>query len=45
MSHDKTLQTDVLAELDWEPAVNAAHIGVSAKAGLCKVRMAGTTST
>ncbi len=34
MSHDKTLQNEVLAELDWEPAVNAAHIGVSAKAGV-----------
>ena len=34
MSHDKTLQTEVLAELDWEPAVNAAHIGVSAQAGV-----------
>jgi osmotically-inducible protein OsmY len=34
MSHDKALQDDVLAELDWEPRVNAAHIGVSAKAGV-----------
>lgn len=34
MSNDKTLQEDVQAELDWEPRVNAAHIGVSAKAGV-----------
>jgi osmotically-inducible protein OsmY len=34
MSTDKTLQNDVLSELDWEPRVNAAHIGVSATAGV-----------
>jgi hypothetical protein len=30
MLPDKTLQHDVLAELEFEPRVNAAHIGVSA---------------
>jgi BON domain len=34
MSTDKTLQSDVQSELDWEPRVNAAHIGVSARAGV-----------
>jgi BON domain len=34
MSTDKTLQSDVQCELDWEPRVNAAHIGVSARAGV-----------
>jgi osmotically-inducible protein OsmY len=33
MMTDKQLQDDVLDELHWEPAVNAAHIGVSAKQG------------
>jgi osmotically-inducible protein OsmY len=28
---DATLQNDVIAELEWEPGVNAAHIGVSAR--------------
>jgi osmotically-inducible protein OsmY len=34
MSQDKILRDDVLAELDWEPRVNASHIGVSANAGV-----------
>ena len=34
MSTDKTLQNDVQSELDWEPRVNAANIGVSAHAGV-----------
>ncbi|NEU14925.1 BON domain-containing protein [Methylobacterium sp. BTF04] len=34
MTTDKTLQANVLAELDWEPSVNAAHIGVTAKDGI-----------
>jgi hypothetical protein len=34
MTMDETLQADVLAELGWEPSVTAAHIGVTAKAGL-----------
>ena len=31
---DTDLQRDVLDELKWEPAVNAAHIGVSVKDGI-----------
>ncbi|MCJ2039098.1 BON domain-containing protein [Methylobacterium sp. J-059] len=34
MTMDKTLQTNVLAELSWEPSVTAAHIGVTAKDGV-----------
>lgn len=34
MSNDSRLQSDVLAELKWEPSVNAAHVGVSANAGV-----------
>lgn len=30
---DKKLQTDVLNELNWQPGVDAAHIGVSAQDG------------
>jgi len=34
MQTDTELQSDVLDELKWEPAVNAAHIGVSVKQGV-----------
>jgi osmotically-inducible protein OsmY len=34
MSNDTELKTSVLAELKWEPSVNAAHIGVTAKDGV-----------
>ena len=34
MSEDSHLQQSVLAELSWEPSVDAAHIGVTAKAGV-----------
>lgn len=34
MSDDKHLKQAVLDELKWEPSVNAAHIGVSAKDGV-----------
>lgn len=34
MKTDLDLQRDVLAELKWEPSVNAAHIGVSAQDGV-----------
>ena len=34
MSNDSQLKTDVLAELKWEPSVDAAHIGVIAKNGV-----------
>jgi VCBS repeat-containing protein len=34
MKTDSELQRDVLAELTWEPSVQAQHIGVSAKDGV-----------
>ena len=34
MSSDSDLKTAVLAELKWEPSVNAAHIGVTTHAGI-----------
>ena len=34
MSHDSQLQQAVLYELAWEPSVTAAHIGVTANAGV-----------
>ena len=34
MSEDKQLKQAVLDELQWEPSVNAAHIGVTAKDGV-----------
>lgn len=34
MSHDSELQKAVTAELGWEPSVIAAHIGVTANAGI-----------
>ena len=34
MSDDKRLKQAVLDELLWEPSVNAAHIGVTAKDGV-----------
>jgi hypothetical protein len=33
MSDDKNLKQAVLDELAWDPSVNAAHIGVTAKDG------------
>lgn len=33
MSHDDQLQKAVLAELNWEPSITAAHIGVTAENG------------
>jgi osmotically-inducible protein OsmY len=33
MSHDNQLQKAVLAELNWEPSITAAHIGVTAENG------------
>ena len=33
MSHDDQLQKAVLAELNWEPSITAAHIGVTAESG------------
>jgi osmotically-inducible protein OsmY len=34
MSDDKRLKQDVLAELAWDPSVNEAHIGVTARDGV-----------
>jgi len=34
MSDDKKLKQAVLDELKWEPSVNAAHIGVTARTGI-----------
>jgi osmotically-inducible protein OsmY len=34
MTHDGDLQLAVLAELNWEPSIVAAHIGVTAQAGI-----------
>ncbi|MHC5544392.1 BON domain-containing protein, partial [Singulisphaera rosea] len=34
MKDDKTLQSDVLDELQWEPSVDAAEIGVTAREGV-----------
>jgi osmotically-inducible protein OsmY len=34
MSSDTQLQISVLAELEWEPSITAAHIGVAANGGI-----------
>lgn len=34
MKTDMDLKQDILDELDWEPSVNAAHVGVSVKDGI-----------
>lgn len=34
MVSDRALQQDVLDELEFEPSLNAAHIGVTAKDGV-----------
>jgi osmotically-inducible protein OsmY len=43
MKTDSELQRDVLDELRWEPSVDAAHIGVSAKDGV--VTLSGHVSS
>lgn len=43
MSHDKQLKQSVLDELKWEPSVNAADIGVTAKDGI--VTLMGSVGT
>ena len=40
---DGDLQEDVLHELEWEPSVDAAHIGVAAKDGV--VTLSGSVSS
>jgi len=39
MKTDAQLQLDVIAELKWEPSVNAAQVGVKIKSGI--VTLAG----
>ena len=34
MKTDSQLQRDVMTELEWEPRIDAAHIGVAAKDGV-----------
>jgi len=43
MKTDAQLQLDVIAELKWEPSVNAAQIGVEVKDGI--VTLAGHVSS
>ena len=43
MKTDKQVQKDVIAELSWEPSVNAAQIGVEVKDGI--VTLAGHVSS
>lgn len=43
MKTDAQLQQDVIAELKWEPSINAAQIGVEVKDGI--VTLAGHVST
>ena len=43
MKTDKQVQQDVIAELSWEPSVNAAQIGVEVKDGI--VTLAGHVGT
>ena len=39
MKTDVQVQQDVIAELNWEPSINAAQIGVEVKQGI--VTLAG----
>lgn len=34
MKSDSQLQKEVGAELEWDPAINAAHVGVTVKDGV-----------
>jgi osmotically-inducible protein OsmY len=45
MSNDDHLQRAVLAELNWEPGVTAAHIGVAADADAGAVTLTGHVET
>ena len=38
MPNDAHLQLSVLAELEWEPSITAAHIGVAANGGIRNCR-------
>jgi osmotically-inducible protein OsmY len=43
MKTDTQLQSDVIAELSWEPSINAEDIGVEVKDGI--VTLAGHVGT
>jgi osmotically-inducible protein OsmY len=43
MQPDKQLQHDVLAELEWEPSIDATHIGVTVSDGT--VTLSGNVGT
>lgn len=43
MKTDSRLQHDVLAQLEWEPSVEASHIGVAAENGV--VTLSGSVAT
>ena len=43
MSHDQQLKQPALDELNWEPSVNAAHIGVTAQDGV--ITLTGNVET
>ena len=43
MSNDNHLQTSVIAELNWEPSIKAAHIGVAANDGV--ITLSGNVET
>jgi len=43
MKTDSTLKQDILDELDWEPSVDATHIGVIVRDGI--VTLTGTVTT
>ena len=44
MKTDAQLQQDVIAELKWEPSVNAAQIGVEVKDGIVTLAEIGRAS-
>ena len=43
MSHDQQLKQPAPGELNWEPNVNAAHIGVTARDGV--ITLTGNVET
>jgi len=43
MNNDRQIQQDVIAQLQWDPAVNAANIGVSVRNGI--VTLSGIVDT
>lgn len=36
MKTDEQLKTDVTSEMEWDPAINATHVGVAVKGGLVR---------